>query len=206
MPLCRVLSGILFGVFQAIGKVYNAEIAHKDLRGSLGTVISNMSAVGMIYTYTTGYFIHRSVRSYVQESFLLHQLEDGRLAPARPLRPARCLRLLRAQLSLLVGVISEAGPHLALSRLVERGSEDEARDSLRILRGPHYDLEPELAEIVAKKRAKEAVGRSVAATLASRVFLLPFVRVGALMMIIQWAGINVISSYMITIFTDAGSR
>ena len=60
-PLCRVLSGILFGVFQAIGKVYNAEIAHRDLRGSLGTVISNMSAVGMIYTYTTGYFIHRSV-------------------------------------------------------------------------------------------------------------------------------------------------
>ena len=46
----------------------------------------------------------------------------------------------------------------------------------------------------------------MAATLASRVFLLPFVRIGALMMIIQWAGINVISSYMITIFTDAGSR
>ena len=122
------------------------------------------------------------------------------------LRPARSLRLLRAQLALLVGVVAEAGPHLALSRLVERGREDEARASLRILRGPHYDLEPELAEIVDKKRAKEAVGRSVAATLASRVFLLPFVRLGALMMISQWAGINVITSYMVTIFTDAGSR
>ena len=102
--------------------------------------------------------------------------------------------------------MAETAPHLTVSRLVERGREDEARDSLRILRGPHYDLEPELAEIVDKKRAKEAVGRSVAATLASRVFLLPFVRLGALMMISQWAGINVITSYMVTIFTDAGSR
>ena len=101
--------------------------------------------------------------------------------------------------------MAEVGPHLAPLRLVERGREDEARDSLRILRGPHYDLEPELAEIVAKKRAKEAVGRSVAATLASRVFLLPFVRLGALMMISQWAGINVITSYMVTIFQESGS-
>ena len=102
--------------------------------------------------------------------------------------------------------MAETAPHLTVSRLVERGREEEARDSLRILRGPHYDLEPELAEIVDKKRAKEAVGRSVMATLASRVFLLPFVRLGALMMISQWAGINVITSYMVTIFTDAGSR
>ena len=31
----RVMSGIIFGVFQANGKVYNAEIAHPDMRGSL---------------------------------------------------------------------------------------------------------------------------------------------------------------------------
>ena len=60
--------------------------------------------------------------------------------------------------------------------LVERGREEEARQALLTLRGPHYDIEPEFAEIVNKKHAKEAVGRGVAETLASRVFFLPFLR------------------------------
>ena len=59
---------------------------------------------------------------------------------------------------------------------MERGREEEARKSLKVLRGPNYDLEDELAEIVAKKRAKESTGKSVASTLASRTFLRPFLR------------------------------
>ena len=39
--LARLLSGLLFGVFLATAKVYNAEIAHPDLRGSLGAVLSS---------------------------------------------------------------------------------------------------------------------------------------------------------------------
>jgi hypothetical protein len=89
--------------------------------------------------------------------------------------------------------------------LVEKGREAEAAASLQWLRGPHYDPLPELAEMVEKKRAKEEEGRGVAATLASRTFLLPFLRIGALMMITQWAGINVITSYMVSIFTESGS-
>ena len=46
--LARIMSGFLFGTFQANGKVYNAEIAHPDLRGSLGTMISNMAALGTV--------------------------------------------------------------------------------------------------------------------------------------------------------------
>ena len=30
--MSRVIAGVLFGVFQANGKVYNAEIAHPDFR------------------------------------------------------------------------------------------------------------------------------------------------------------------------------
>ena len=89
--------------------------------------------------------------------------------------------------------------------LVERGREEEARSSLRRLRGPTYDVEQELGEMVAKKRKKEATGRSVVGTLCSRLFILPFIRIGTLMMITQWAGINVITAYMVTIFTHAGS-
>ena len=53
----RVISGVVFGVFQANGKVYNAEIAHPDMRGSLGTIIGNMFALGSVYTYLAGYFV-----------------------------------------------------------------------------------------------------------------------------------------------------
>merc|ERR1719244_1544569 len=55
--LSRIISGIIFGVFQANGKVYNAEMAHPDMRGSLGTIIGNMNTLGCLYTYTIGYFI-----------------------------------------------------------------------------------------------------------------------------------------------------
>ena len=53
----RIISGIVFGLFQSNGKVYNAEIAHPDFRGSLGTIIGNMFALGSVYTYLTGYLI-----------------------------------------------------------------------------------------------------------------------------------------------------
>ena len=46
--LSRVISGFLSGFFQANGKVYNAEIAHPTLRGSLGTLIGNMFALGSL--------------------------------------------------------------------------------------------------------------------------------------------------------------
>ena len=60
--------------------------------------------------------------------------------------------------------------------MVEQGRQEDAEIALRQLRGPHYDLAAELAEMVEKKRVKEEEGRGVARTLASRVFLLPFVR------------------------------
>merc|ERR1712013_650437 len=55
--LARIMAGFLFGTFQANGKVYNAEIAHPELRGSLGTMISNMAGLGALYTFVLGYFI-----------------------------------------------------------------------------------------------------------------------------------------------------
>ena len=60
--------------------------------------------------------------------------------------------------------------------LVEQGRQEDAAIALRKLRGPNYDLAAELAEMVEKKRSKEEEGRGVARTLASRVFLLPFIR------------------------------
>ena len=67
--------------------------------------------------------------------------------------------------------VSFSGPFFNIS-----GRQEDAAIALRQLRGPNYDLAAELAEMVEKKRAKEEEGRGVARTLASRVFLLPFIR------------------------------
>ena len=136
----RVISGVVFGVFQANGKVYNAEIAHPDMRGSLGTIMSNMFALGSIYTYLTGYFV-----------------TSWRVVAWLQMLPA-CL------LGISVLFIPDS-PYW----LVERGREEEARRSLSKLRGRSYDIEEEFLEIVNKKRAKQKRGRSVSQTLFSRV-------------------------------------
>ena len=152
----RVISGVVFGVFQANGKVYNAEIAHPDMRGSLGTIMSNMFALGSIYTYLTGYFV-----------------TSWRVVAWLQMLPA-CL------LGISVLFIPDS-PYW----LVERGREEEARRSLSNLRGSSYDIEEEFLEIVNKKRAKEERGRSVSQTLFSRVSIVAFLRIGGLMMITQ---------------------
>ena len=172
----RVISGIIFGVFQANGKVYNAEIAHPDLRGSLGTILGNMFAIGSIYTYVLGYF----VQSW------------------------RTIAWCQVVPSCLLGVSVFFVPDSPYW-LVEKGRYQDAKQSLVILRGSNYDVNEEYQEIVDKKKRKEEKGRTVLQTLCSKVFLIPFLRIGSLMIITQWAGINVITAYMVNIFIQSGS-
>ena len=70
------------------------------------------------------------------------------------------------------------------------------------LRGAEYDVDKELREIVEKKQKKEQEGgqRSVLKSIFSKEFLLPFVKIGILMSLSQWAGINILSSYLVTVF------
>ena len=69
------------------------------------------------------------------------------------------------------------------------------------LRGKEYDVEKELREIVEKKQKKQQGGeRSVLKSIFSKEFLLPFVKIGILMSLSQWAGINILSSYLVTVF------
>ena len=79
--------------------------------------------------------------------------------------------------------------------------ENDARRSLLRLRGKEYDVEKELQEIVEKKQRKQESGeRSVLKSIFSKEFLLPFLKIGILMSLSQWAGINILSSYLVTVF------
>ena len=174
--LSRIISGVIFGVFQANGKVYNAEIAHPDFRGSLGAIIGNMASLGSVYMYLTGYLVHSW-------------------------RTVAWLQLLPVCIFGLSVCFIPDSPYW----LVERGRVDDARRSLIRLRGNKYDVETELVEIVNKKKRKEALGKSTLQTLCSRTFILPFLRIGTLIILTQWTGISVLGSYMVTIFIEADS-
>jgi len=89
--------------------------------------------------------------------------------------------------------------------LVEHGRANEARASLVRLRRPASSVEQELQEIIEKKKSKEGLEVSLLGKLTSRQFLLPFFRIGLLMWLSQWAGIHVITTYMVTIFQQSGS-
>jgi len=175
--LARVLAGILFGTFQANGKVYNAEIAHPEMRGSLGAIIPAMASLGTLYTFLVG-----------------HLTESWRTVAFSQIASA-----------LLLGLATAVAPESPYW-LVERGRETEARRSLLRLRGKEYNVEKELREIVEKKQKKEQGGeRSVLKSIFSKEFLLPFVKIGILMSLSQWAGINILSSYLVTVFEESGS-
>ena len=149
--ISRVMSGIIFGLFQANGKVYNAEIAHPDLRGSIGTMLGNMFALGSMYTFLTGYFVHSW-------------------------RTVAWLQLLPSTLMGISVFFIPDSPYW----LVEKGRLEDARQSLVVLRGSNYDVNDEFQEIVNKKKQKENKGLTVLQTLCSKIFLLPFLRIGSL--------------------------
>jgi len=175
--VARFLAGILFGTFQANGKVYNAEIAHPEMRGSLGAIIPAMASLGTLYTFLVG-----------------HLTESWRTVAYSQLASALMLGLATA--------IAPESPYW----LVERGREADAKRSLLRLRGKEYDVEKELREIVEKKEKKQQSGeRSVLKSIFSKEFLLPFLKIGILMSLSQWAGINILSSYLVTVFEEAGS-
>merc|ERR1719285_155119 len=113
----RFISGILFGIFLANIYVYLAETAHPDMRGMLAALPSVMEALGYIFTYAIGYGI--------QNWRLVAWFEL--IAPV------------------LLGVSAIFLPESPFW-LVERGRDKEAYQSLRKLRGPDYDVQPELDE------------------------------------------------------------
>ena len=91
--------------------------------------------------------------------------------------------------------------------LVEKGRDDEAREALIWLRGSHYVADEELKEIINKKKEKDSnhAKTSIFSVIMSKTFFRPFLRIGTLMLLLQWGGFMVIGSYMVEIFDLSGS-
>ena len=81
--LARIMSGFLFGTFQANGKVYNAEIAHPDLELWYPTwlLLELSTLLSWVTSYCLGGLLHGCLYflpfSFWLQSFLLQTLLTG---------------------------------------------------------------------------------------------------------------------------------
>ncbi len=88
--------------------------------------------------------------------------------------------------------------------LVTKGRETEARRALQWLRGRHYDIEDEYAEMVATHQRQQEIGTiSIQEFCTKRVYLLPGLIMIALMFFQQYSGINAVLMYLTDIFNKA---
>ncbi|XP_076164889.1 hdc homolog, cell cycle regulator isoform X2 [Ptiloglossa arizonensis] len=110
----RLLTGACGGMFCVVAPMYSAEIAEKEIRGTLGVFFQLFIVIGILYAFCCGY-----TRSIMTTSILCS------LGP------------------LLFGCIMFFIPESPLHYLAV-DNEEAAKKAMRFFRGPDYDIDPEL--------------------------------------------------------------
>ncbi|XP_046993102.1 facilitated trehalose transporter Tret1-like [Schistocerca americana] len=171
----RLLTGGMGGAFSLTAPVYTSEIAQKEIRGTLGGYYQLMLTVGILFVYLLGLGV---------ELFWIS--------------------IACGVMPILFAAAFIFMPETPLYRL-KQGRGDEARKALQWFRGPHYDVEPELAEMreSVESSAKEKVS-------LWKAFNTPAARKGVLvafglMIFQQLSGVNAVIFYTSDIFKSAGS-
>ncbi|XP_008560800.1 facilitated trehalose transporter Tret1 isoform X1 [Microplitis demolitor] len=171
----RYILGVSGGAFCVTAPMYTGEIAESSIRGSLGSYFQLMLTAGILITYILG-----SVLSIF------------------------ALSLISAVVPLIFFGVFFFMPETPTYYL-KKGQINEARESYRWLRGPDYNIEPEL----------EAQNEALAEANRNQVSFLTAVRSKAavkglfiafgLMLFQQLSGVNAIIFYSGSIFETAGS-
>ena len=88
---------------------------------------------------------------------------------------------------------------------IVKGREEQARKSLKWLRGKHYSIEEEITLMKATHKEQEEIGRiSIINLLSEACYLKPFLIMMTLHFVQQFCGINAIVFNLALIFEAAG--
>jgi hypothetical protein len=156
-----------------------SESVHPSVRGYLGVFPSIFLALGMLEAYLLGYLLPWRAMCWVLS------LQPVLMAAA------------------LLG--ARESPYW----LVTRGRLEEAAAALQWSRGPAYDIQPELGEIVRRGEEQGGAGGrgALLATLRSGPFLRGMAVSGGLFLLCQFTGIATLVVFMTTVFeVGRGSR
>ena len=175
----RLFTG-LSGAFSMLAPAFVGEVAEVEIRGGLSSVMQVMTMLGLLFTYSVGAFLSWRTLAW--------------LCLCVPLLAIPCLALL---------------PH-APAYLLSRGREDEARKALQFYRGPNTELvqaEMErLRGVLTQEEGSTTNNLGLSAILSSSQYRKPLALSILLMIMQQFSGIKVISSYIVQIFHNAGSE
>ncbi|KAF4520531.1 hypothetical protein B566_EDAN008728 [Ephemera danica] len=179
--IARLCSGASAGALVVVPPMYVAETAEPAVRGALTNLLIVMFNTGLLSAYIAG--------AVLSSTFILSLLG---LIPVALFLLGACTWL----------------PETPIL-LVTKGRTDEARASLRRLRGPHYNVDVELRQL----EAAAAADRVAAAdeSLLRLIRRSRGIRRGlgvtlGLMTCQQLSGISAVLSYTATIFSAAGSQ
>lgn len=169
----RILLGIAGGSFCITAPMYTAEIAQKEIRGSLGSYFQLMLTVGILFVYGVG---------ATNDVFLFS-----------------CICGVIPIVFGILFVFMPETPHY----LISKNRTDDAIKSLKWLRGNQYDYAQELSDLQDEneKRKNEKVSMAQLFTSKATVRAL-FISFG-LMIFQQMSGINAVIFYTTVIFKEA---
>eukprot|EP00092_Neocalanus_flemingeri_P034712 GFUD01037773.1.p1 GENE.GFUD01037773.1~~GFUD01037773.1.p1 ORF type:complete len:517 (+),score=127.69 GFUD01037773.1:69-1619(+) len=172
----RFLTGFS-GAFSLLAPGYIAEICQVEIRGALASFMQVMTMMGLLSTYTIGTWLDWRRLSAV--------------CSVIPLLVILCLYFI------------PRSPMFLLSM----GLKEEARSSLKFYRGGNVDVTQELLKLQASTEESTNVSTVRAVSLLSnKTYLKPLCISLMLMLLQQFSGIKVISSYIVQIFQNAGSK
>lgn len=173
MYAARFILGISGGAFCVTAPMYTGEIAHKDIRGTLGSFFQLMITAGILFIYAIGAGLD-----------------------------VYAMSLVCGVVPLIFGSIFVFMPE-SPTYLVSKNNNESAIKSIQWLRGKDYNYNPELEELKATEEQIKQQSVSMGAALLRPVTLKALAISLGLMFFQQLCGINAVIFYSTDIFKDA---
>lgn len=165
----RLITGLASGACCVAAPLYTSEIAHKSLRGTLGSYFQLMVTTGIFLSYLIGKYLNAFWFTIWSASMPV--------------------------VFVLIFVFQPESP----TYLVKINLHEAAKQVLRQLRGPHYNVEAELVEIEGSLKGTTHTAVSWKETLKQKHVQKAFLISTMLMTLQQFSGINVIILYTTSI-------
>lgn len=173
--LGRFITGLSGGAFCVAAPMYTAEIGESEIRGQLGSYFQLMMTVGILLTYALGMAVNMLWLSVISAIVPIIFFVAFIFMPESP------------------------------TYYLMKGNIDAARASMVKLRGPDYDIEPELSmqqeTLDEMNRNRVSFLTAIRTKAARKGLIIAF----GLMFFQQLSGVNAIIFYAAKIFKDAGS-